>query len=302
MKLIDVHRIWDRAPHNAFTDLLHWRGRWYCTFREGQKHVSPDGALRVIASTEGKTWQPVARMTHPTADLRDPKLAVTPDNRLMLVGAGALHQPAAAKHRTFVWFSSDGATWTAPVQIGDDDFWLWRSTWHKGVAYCMAIGTGQEHMVRLYSSPDGVHFALIADRVQLNEYPNESTLRFLADDTALCLLRRDAGTCTALLGRAKPPYTTWAWQDLGVRIGGPQFIMLPDGRFVAGVRLYDGAQRTSLCWLDPQKGTIREALSLPSGGDTSYCGLVWHEGLLWVSYYATHEEKTAIYLAHVEVN
>ena len=27
-------------------------------------------------------------------------------------------------------------------------------------------------------------------------------------------------------------------------------------------------------------------LSVPSGGDTSYPGLVWHEGLLWISYYS----------------
>ncbi len=47
--LVDVRRIWDRAPHNAFTDLLRFRGRWFCVFREGTAHVSPDGALRVLA-------------------------------------------------------------------------------------------------------------------------------------------------------------------------------------------------------------------------------------------------------------
>ena len=95
MQLIDVTRIWNEAPHNAFTDLLRWQGQWYCVFREGQAHVSPDGALRIIASPDGREWAPAARMTHPTADLRDAKITVTPDNRLMLSGAAALHQPAA---------------------------------------------------------------------------------------------------------------------------------------------------------------------------------------------------------------
>jgi hypothetical protein len=27
--------------------------------------------------------------------------------------------------------------------------------------------------------------------------------------------------------------------------------------------------------------------------------MVWHDGLLWVSYYASHEGKTGIYLARV---
>ena len=35
--------------------------------------------------------------------------------------------------------------------------------------------------------------------------------------------------------------------------------------------------------------------------DTSYPGLVWHEGQLWVSYYSSHEGKTSIYLARVRL-
>ena len=47
---------------------------------------------------------------------------------------------------------------------------------------------------------------------------------------------------------------------------------------------------------------MTEFLALPSGGDTSYPGLVWHDGLLWVSYYASHEGKTSIYLAKVRLD
>jgi len=43
-----------------------------------------------------------------------------------------------------------------------------------------------------------------------------------------------------------------------------------------------------------------ELLRLPSGGDTSYPGLVWHGGLLWVSYYSSHEGRASIYLARCE--
>ena len=42
-----------------------------------------------------------------------------------------------------------------------------------------------------------------------------------------------------------------------------------------------------------------ESRKLPSGGDTSYAGMVWHDGMLWISYYSSHEEKTAVYLARV---
>ena len=46
---------------------------------------------------------------------------------------------------------------------------------------------------------------------------------------------------------------------------------------------------------------LTEFLPLPSGGDTSYAGMVLHDGLLWVSYYASHEGKTSIYLAKVKL-
>ena len=61
------------------------------------------------------------------------------------------------------------------------------------------------------------------------------------------------------------------------------------------------APRTSLAWIDPQAGKLTEFLKLPSGGDTSYAGLVFYDGLLWVSYYSSHEDKTSIYLAKVEL-
>ena len=78
-------------------------------------------------------------------------------------------------------------------------------------------------------------------------------------------------------------------------------IHLPDGRWVAGVRLYSPRAHTALCWIDPKAGTMKKFLDLPSGGDTSYAGLVMHQGLLWVSYYSSHEGKSSIYLARVKL-
>ena len=53
--------------------------------------------------------------------------------------------------------------------------------------------------------------------------------------------------------------------------------------------------------MNAESGRLTEFLRLPSGGDTSYPGMVYHEGLLWVSYYASHEGKTSIYLARVDL-
>lgn len=305
--VIRVQRIWDAAHHNAFTDLIRFDDQWYCVFREGASHVSPDGALRVIRSTDAKTWTSAALITSDVADLRDAKITVTPDQRLMLSGAAAMHDTSHYKHQSMSWFSDDGDNWSEPVMIGERDNWLWRVTWHDGQAYGVGYQTNdsQGKFVKLFRSPDGKHYDVVVERLFDSGYPNETSLVFTADTTCYCLLRRDAGSRTGQLGTSQPPYTDWSWQDLGVQIGGPQMIQIPDGRFVAAVRLVDGRTRTALCWIEPTSGKLTEFLTLPSGGDTSYAGLVWHSDHLWVSYYSGHEANanftTAIYLAEVEL-
>lgn len=298
-ELVDARKIWDQAPHNAFTDLIRWKDRWLCVFREGKAHVSPDGALRVLSSADGDAWAPESLVTMEGADLRDAKIALAPDGRLMLSGAAAYPPGGKASHQTFAWFSGDARSWSEPAAIGDPDFWLWRVTWHKGRAYGIGYATRKENRIRLYSSADGKAFETLVPTLLDQGEPNETSLLFLEDGTCLCLLRRDGPKGTAQLGTAKPPYTAWTWKDLGIKVGGPHLVRLPDGRIVAGGRLYDGGARTSLLWLDPKEGRLKEFLKLPSGGDTSYPGLAWHDGLLWVSYYASHEGKTSIYRAKV---
>lgn len=294
---VEVRKVWDAAPHQAFTDLTRHRDRWLCVFREGAAHVSPDGAIRVLSSEDGRAWRSIARVTKPDADLRDPKIVVAPDGRLMLLAAGAMHPPSKVKHQTYVWFSKDGERWEGPHPIGEPNIWLWRVVWHEGTAYGVGYATDDRRLVRLYTSKDGLSWRVLVDRLFETGFPNESALVFQPDGTALLLLRRDGEDASAQLGTARPPYRRWKWKDLGVQVGGPQMLRLPDGRLLAAVRLYDGQVRTSLAWLDPEAGTLTEHLKLPSGGDTSYAGLVWHEGKLWISYYSSHEGRTSIYVA-----
>jgi hypothetical protein len=301
--LVEVRKIWDRAPHNAFTDLIRFQGRWVCVFREGAGHGSHDGRVRVIASADGEEWSSSALLAAPSSlpDLRDPKISATPDGRLMLTAAAADRRAEPPSHQTYAWFSRDAAAWTRAVEIGQPNVWLWRVTWHGGQAYGVGRDTAGGRFVRLYRSEDGRTFETVVERLFGEGYPNEAALVFLEDHACCCLLRRDGEPGTAQLGLAAPPYTQWTWKDLGKRIGGPAVIRLADGRLLAAGRRYDGGTRTSLMWVDPQAASLREFQTLPSGGDSGYPGLVVHRGLLWVSYYASHEGKAGVHLAKVRL-
>ena len=305
MKIVEVRKIWGKAPHNAFTDLIRFDDQWFCAFREGRSHLSDDGRLRVIKSAHGNEWSSVALMKWDGGDVRDAKLSITANGELMLSGAVRFLKPVEGnKHQSVTWLSSDGEHWSEPFSCPTGlGTWRWSATWHKGVAYSFGY-SGKDKQGCLYRSKDGKTWEVVKDDVypDAETYGNETSLVFLEDDAAYCLLRRDKGSCSGMLGISQPPYTEWKWSDLGVRIGGPKMIPFGKDRFLAAVRLYDGGQRTSLCWIDAQKAKLTETLKLPSGGDTSYAGLVLRDEVLWVSYYSSHQGKTAIYLARLKVD
>jgi len=302
-RVVDVRKIWDRAPHNAFTDLTRWRNKWYCAFREGQGHAGDIGKLRVLVSDDGVAWESSGLIELADYDLRDAALAVTPDDRLMVLGGAQQNLSGGRETGTFVSFATEPGQFTAPEMVVPLGRWLWRVTWHQGKAYGVSYATpAGKPFSSLLVTEDGKHFDALAPQL-LGEggWPTEARIRFAKDGTAYCLHRRDAGTNTAYWGLSAPPYDEWTWNDLGMYFGGPNFIQLPSGHWIGAGRLHgDGGARTSLTIIDAQQGTMTPLIDLPSGGDTSYPGMVWHDGQLWVSYYASHEGKTSIYLARIE--
>lgn len=297
--LVESRRIWDAGAHNAFTDLIRHDGKWLCVFREGAGHVSPGGKIRVIESKDGKEWRSAALVTMPERDLRDPHIAIAPDGRLMLYAAAADRPKTPVTHQSVVWFSDDGVTWTAPAEVADKNVWLWRVAWNGKQALGVGYDTSGEKFARLYKTTDGVRYETLIDKFHNEEQPNESGIAYEPNGDAWCLLRRDGKPGLGLLGFAKPPYTNWKWQDVGAKIGGPQLLRLPNGRLIAGVRLYAGGARTAIVELNRETGKLTELVKLPSGGDTSYPGMVWHDNKLHLTYYSSHEGKTMIYLALV---
>ena len=300
--LLEARRIWDAAPHNAFTDLIRFHDEFFCVFREGAGHVSPDGKIRVIASKDGTNWNSIAQIAQAARDLRDPKIARMPDGSLMIYAAAADRPKTPVTHQSIATFSSDGRAWSEPIDVADRNVWLWRVAWTDKVGYGVGYDTAGEKSVRLYKTSDGRKYETVLETLFDEQSPNESGLVFEPDGTLLCLLRRDGQPGHGLFGSAKAPYTKWEWKDVGAKIGGPQMLRLDDGRLVGATRLYDGGARASVVQIDRNTGRLTELVKLPSGGDCSYPGLVFYQQQLWVSYYSSHEGKTAIYLARVALD
>ena len=307
--IISVERIWDRAGHNAFTGLVEFNNKLYCSFREGEKHVHGiNGSVRVIASDDGQNWYSVAHLFRKDVDLRDPKLSVTPDQRLMInIGGSVYVNEQLESMEPLVSFSdhegknfSNAQKIIIDERIRSDRDWLWRASWHEGIAYATVYQSrGNESVLQLVRSRDGRNYEYITT-FELAGKPNETTLRFTSDGQMVAIVRRESQSTKGFIGTSSPPYTNWTWQELEARLGGPDLLILPDGGMIAGTRAYPQDQKNRMILAKVTlNGNFRKLVTLPSGGDCSYPALIIKDNILYVSYYSSHEEKTSIYLARL---
>lgn len=313
-EVVSVTKVWDKAGHNAFTDLVRYKNLWYLCFRESSGHVGSDGTIRILISSTGESWVDYAEVKEVGVDLRDPKFEVMPDGkRLYLVMGGSVYEGTTLKGRRPRYSTSqDGKVWTPPQKLLAEGDWLWRVTGHPsdgklyGVAYNQWPKTGvatpeAEYSAKMYSSGDGSVWQL-ESILNVPGRPNETTVRFLKDGRAVVLVRQEAGDKKGMIGVSAPPHRQWTWSQLPVPLGGPNFIELPNGKMVAGSRGFGKTPGAHMVLYKMTPEGVQPLLELPSAGDCSYPGMVWHEGFLWVSYYSSHEGgKSAIYLAKVRV-
>ena len=103
------------------------------------------GKLRVVSSSDTQEWTPVALMAWDGGDVRDAKLSIAADRRLMLSGAVRFLKPEDGQtHQSLAWFSQDGTTWSEPRPIGDPNLWMWSATWHRGTGYSIGYSVASK--------------------------------------------------------------------------------------------------------------------------------------------------------------
>ena len=314
-KGVKVETIWNNDNHSAFTSIIKYKGRYYCTFREYAGHVFDSegnalGKIRILSSRNCRKWESVALLSLKDCDLRDPKLSITPDGRMMVIMGGSYY--VDQKLRTSfpqVSFSSDGKTFTDPqatvVNIASSRMhWIWRVTWHGDTGYGVSyfkMDDSEVNRLALLKTTDGIHYDLVT-MLDANDFPNEATVRFLPDGRMAVAIRRDGSKEGDMLwGVSSAPYTQWNLQRTGFKIGGPDVLVLDEDHIVVCGRSYNPT--TTSIWTGTSKGDFRKVMDLPAMGDCSYPGLVRKGRNLIVSYYTSYDErnlgKTEIRLAKV---
>jgi hypothetical protein len=289
--------IWEKGRHSAFTDLARHRGLWLCAFREGISHALNAGKIRVLASPDGTAWESSALFSLKGVDLRDPKLCAAPGGAIdLIMGASPLRSGRYLGRSTLLSRSADGRRWSNLECATEEGDWLWRVERKRARSYGISyrLPSPKRWTIHFLESRDGLRYSETCE-LGVPGLPNEATLRFRGFE-AIALVRREAGRGFAWIGRSSPPYTAWSWHETRMRVGGPNFLVLPDGSLIAAARVWHGKEpRVAVCSMT--RSSLEVLLELPSGGDCGYPGMVVHRGELWMSYYSSHEGKARIYIA-----
>lgn len=319
---ISLTKIFDDGKYNSFTDLCKFKGHYYCTFRSAISHGGAShqvmGEIVVIRSADKTHWSEVARFRQENVDLRDPKLLATPDSIRVYAVDCRFRPGGKIEYANRCWSSQEGSQWKAS-QVMAPGYIFWRPKFYKGKFYVPAYARRPGYCcVDLLVSDDGEHWHVQSTPVppaQVEEetlWANETELLFLENGTALLFARRNysgkpnpelkkfGGFRSGVVLQADArTLTNWKKIDEGtmfhcpaalehqgrIFLAGRDKYPLPNGRFTETARLWE---------FIPGKG-FTELVHFKTRGDCSYPGIVAEGNELLVTYFSTHEGKTAYF-------
>ncbi len=307
-------RVTDNAFHNAFTDLVRWKDQYYLCYREGESHMSMDGRVQVMRSVDMRQWE-LCGTLDTFGDDRDPHFAANDGELRVYFGVWDLKHaedsgtPDRNRVRSHFASTTDGATWSKVQGVYESGYWLWRVRWHDGAWYSAAYTAvrpkPESRETRLLRSADGVAWDLVSV-VTTEHMAGEADLWWNEDGSMELITRTNDEPGNALWFRMDPS-DTWSGEDVGARVHSPAVVQWKDRLFVAGRGRGDDGSNTTLWELVDGKAV--ERLVLPSGGDTSYPGLLVDPASVdadvpafLISWYSQHESAkpaAAVYVGRI---
>lgn len=311
LKLINVNRINYDGRHNAFTDLVEWKNKYYLVFRSGERHIAPPhGKIVLLVSEDLANWEEAA-IFDTRGDNRDAKLLATPDKLIVY-----FFQCADRVCRMQAVYTTDGLSWSDPAPCYDPGYVVWRPKKAPDGTYYVAAdslripGDQGNRRVLLNCSKDGLAWQVVSTLFSCNNC-NETEIEFYPDGEVVAVVRGafgEGGTAfdTAALAFSKPPYIKWTYYSTRLHCGGPALAFI-EGRMLGAGRkiLYDelgNESQYSTVLFEIVGREIKELMELPSGGDCSYPAFLYlGNGEIALSYYSSHEASTSVYTARLKL-
>lgn len=318
-KLNWVRRIHEDGMHCAFTDLVLWKGYYYCCFRHAERHAAlPCGDVWIIRSADLEKWEVCGTLTTGLDD-RDPAMVADVDRLYVYFGSryvetdgsGGLVEGGERWLQSHASYTTDGTSWHVPIAVYERGFWLWHPYRFDDGFYCAAYGARgagpdtADQVVNFVASPDGLNWNHVAplrsdddgDKTQLYD---ETALYRWDDGRILAAIRSGTNSQGTHFMEAQPPYTEWTRWSVAHEMQAPVMakvagVLVGAGRSFHGDSFQDTVaehrrSHTSVYIIHPEKRTTEHLMDLPSGGDTSYCGMALrNENTLLISYYSQHE-------------
>jgi hypothetical protein len=310
-------------PHNAFPDLIKFKGETYIAFREGNSHANYQdlGSIRILKGSynhQSKIWNFITTglLSDQNYDLRDPRFFINGNEELMLIlGASKIDEKGVTTTMVPHVAKLANDKWKLQPAIYEIDKnakkgeWIWRVTWNDKDKHGYALSYGLNRGLNLLKTLDGIYFEKVSylNYETLNEPYNEATIRFKEDGTMIALIRTER---QGLLGQAdfKDEYSNWKFFSLPFRLGGPNFVIRKNGDMIAGTRFFflndDNTVDfgTVVGYMDEK--TLIPLIRLKSCGDNSYPGMVLEDnGDISVLYYsgcrADDENACKLYITRI---
>jgi len=285
--------------HNAFTTMVYWKGAYWIAYRKGDGHMNWGGQIAVSMSGDRTRWREAARLKL-SGDNRDPRFVVTGDDKLALLFPNVPDPSQATDEKPLIeqWiaFSNDGFNWEKPRRILGPHHHLFRVRKHEGLYYGLdCYREGNLRRLELWTSPDLLNWTRLCQVGSDEAALNESDIVFRPDGEAWIVSRSQSQSRHGHFSTARPPYTDWRVQSLGVRMDAP-CILEHEGRvYVAGrsVPRILGEETwpfgQSLYIWELTRGQVTPVLRIPTGGDSTYPGFIKDpDGRLCISYYSQH--------------
>lgn len=172
VEVTNIRRAYHNGEHNAFTDMIRWKGKFWLTFRscpDGHM-VHPTSSIRILYSYDGNEWVEAHQFSVKRRDTRDPHFLIFRDQLFVYTGtwwSGDDTLPREKynlnQHLGYAVYSKDGESWSDPTQLeGTYGHYIWRAATFGDKAYLCA--RRKRNYTEVHSGAGGAEVVEAADR------------------------------------------------------------------------------------------------------------------------------------------